>query len=444
MRKSVVRHAKKYLHRPHFHERPENSEASNSSRILVDRKKENRTPLAIEILDRLDSVDPQLESPLFAKLPREVRELIWGFALTRYEDLDNLYRIDERYTRPGQAAPLRVNVGLLHTCRAVYIEAFLTPFQVNPIVAYDGNHKDIPPANVLTHSVEDMLFCRKLKYWQLANISSVEITVQQINLESAALERLSRLVGTLRRHHGHECKGYTPAGYADFEPSKTRKVSTVSSQNPLVGRKITHLSVRMARTDWWSWESAPEYCATNPSDRLRIEPAINVTNLAAQPENSLAMTRGYEARLSGKEPDFDLEGFEKLGRWGFQIQEYWPDLTKLDLVLETFACKQNQLDYVIKCAKLWKFPVEQGYHLVWNGKDEVTRWLGAHSYQYEMGRSWFKEQNRARKDDNPDLPPKLKWRPAGAYDGDPADAQEFIIRTLTFERKRDEDRPRSA
>ncbi|KAI0115413.1 hypothetical protein F4814DRAFT_419437 [Daldinia grandis] len=413
------------------------------------RKMEQRVPLARSILDHPDSIDSQLQSPLFGKLPRELRDLVWRFSLTRYEDLDRLYDIRKPYARPGQAAPLRIAVQLLQTCRAVYVEAFLTPFQVNPIMIFHGDENDIPPGIPLMRTTENQFLCRKLRFWQFANISSVETTLQQINLEGGGLERVSRLVGTIGRHHGHESRGYVATGYACFvsptEPDRSASASEVnlkeeynsrlsSLPNPLVGRKITRLCIRMSRTDWWGWESRPEEGEVSPSERLRLEPMINVTDLWKRPANYLAMTRGYEARKAGDEPDFQLDDFEKQGRWGSQIREYWPDLITLELFLETFSCKKNQLDQVVQCAKLWTFPLEDGFHLAWDGKEELTRWRGAQSYKYEH-QGWFRVYNVPRGTEAQSST-AIKWRPPQGNGGGDTNGQEFIIQTLTFERKR--------
>ncbi|KAI1410097.1 hypothetical protein F5Y13DRAFT_76896 [Hypoxylon sp. FL1857] len=389
-------------------------------------------PLAIALLGRSDPINPQSLSPLFNKLPRELRELLWRFALQRYEDLDNLYDINDRVARPGQAGPLKVATELLLTCRAIYVEAFLIPFLVNPIVVFDGDKADIPHGNPLTRATWDPLQTSKLKLWQFANISSVEMAVQQYMLEGGTLERVARLVGTKGRHKGHESRGYTMAGYASFvEPKRLRNDAGDAPKNLLVGRKITHLTLKMNRTDWWTWSTRPQKCEKNPLERLRLEPMINVTHIEARPENSLAMTRGYEARKAGNEPDFDLDDFEKQGRWGMQIQEFWPDLVTFELVLETFACKQAQLDYVVQCAKLWTFPVEDGYHLRWDGKEEVVRWRGGHSYNYYHS-PWMREQNSTKAQD----PTLVRWRPTA--EDDPAEGQEFVIYSLIFERKRND------
>lgn len=260
--------------------------------------------------------------------------------------------------------------------------------------------------------------------------------------ELGALERVARIAGTYGRNKGLEHRGYDTPGVAKFKDSEVEEPTNNTPsplENPCISRKITHLSIRMSRTDWWGWESPPEYADRFPSEKLRLEPMINVTSLAAKPENSLAMTRGYEARKAGKEPDFELDDFEKPGRWGPMIEEYWYDLVTLDLVLETFACKQEQLDYVVECAKLWKFPLRNGYYLAWSGKEETVRWRGARSYAYEYSTRWFQEQNKARNIEGQG-PTPIRWRPSRATDGNPEEAQLFVIRTLTFERMKDDDR----
>ncbi|KAI8962815.1 hypothetical protein F5Y11DRAFT_321697 [Daldinia sp. FL1419] len=414
------------------------------------RKKEQKVPLASVILGRPDSIDSQSQSPLFGRLPRELRDLIWCFSLTRYEDLDQLYDVQKRYARPGQAAPLRIAVQLLRTCRAVYVEAFLKPFQVNPIMIFHGDDKDIPPGTALMRTTENQFLCKKLRFWQFANISSVETTVQQINLEGGGLERLSRLIGTIGRHRGHESRGYAITGYACFVSPAERNEGAGEADlrgecdrsletNPLTGKKITRLSIRMSRTDWWGWESEPEEGEVSPSEKLRLEPMINVTNLWRRPDNYLAMEKGYEARKAGNEPDFGLDDFEKQGRWGSQIKDYWPDLKSLELVLETFSCKKSQLDHVAQCAKLWTFPVEDGFHLVWDGKEEITRWRGAESYDYEHHQDWFTTQNVSQSVEGRN-PKVARWRPYRDIEGSDVDGQEFIIQTLTFNRKGVEDR----
>lgn len=155
--------------------------------VAAERRRKEQLPLAVEILDVPSSVDQQLACPLFSKLPAELRELIWDYALTRYEHLDALYPLDMPYARPGQAAPSRIAVDLLLTCRAVYLEAFLVPFQVNPMMVFDGNPDVVPPDNLLQCTTSNLRLCSKLRAWQFANISSVDLSVQQFMLEGGML-----------------------------------------------------------------------------------------------------------------------------------------------------------------------------------------------------------------------------------------------------------------
>lgn len=149
----------------------------------ISRNKE-KAPLAMRLLEQSGSINPQLGSPIFSNLPREIRELIWRFCLTRYEDLDSLYPIESRFSRPGRSAPLRTALDLLLTCQAIYVEAFLVPFEVNPFVVHDGDRQDLPPLGSSHQCIPgDLGRYEKLKPWQLAHISSVEMTVQQFQLE---------------------------------------------------------------------------------------------------------------------------------------------------------------------------------------------------------------------------------------------------------------------
>lgn len=160
------------------------------------RRKIEKLPLAVQILDDPNSVNHQLDCPLFSKLPAELREIIWDYALTGYEDLDALYPLDRSYARPGQAAPLRIDLDLLLTCRAVYLETFLVPFQVNPMIVFDGHPDVVPPEKPLQCTPSNLRLCRKLRPWQFANISSVDMSVQQFMLEGGTFISTSKRIFT--------------------------------------------------------------------------------------------------------------------------------------------------------------------------------------------------------------------------------------------------------
>ncbi|OTB09493.1 hypothetical protein M426DRAFT_80170 [Hypoxylon sp. CI-4A] len=306
-------------------------------------------PLAVALLQRPNEIDPQLSSPIFSNLATELREKIWRFALQRYEDLDNLYEIDDPFARPGQAAPLKVAVELLLTCRAVYVEAFLIPFQVNPIVMLLTDSPIAPLANPLVHESDGLTFLYyELKGWQYANISSVEWIVEQSMLEMGSLDTLEARIGAFLRHEGREIRNIYMDGSHCLEESDGD--GDEASRNPLIGKKIKHLTIRLVRESWLTWKSLPEAGEKDPRERHQLEPQTETTR-----GDGSVMLRGYEARKSGRESDLDIDWAYQ--PWGAQVSVYWPDLETFELVLETFACKQAQLDDVVKCAKLWTFPV---------------------------------------------------------------------------------------
>jgi hypothetical protein len=261
-------------------------------------------------------------------------------------------------------------------------------------------------------------------------------------------------VGNKGRQQGHEARGFTLAGYASFGPTKEataqQKASRDMSLRPgaaetraalirsiFLGKKITHLTIRLSRTDWWAWISSPAAGAADAHEALRLEPMINVTD---RQDTCCAMQEGYEARSAGREevPDFGLDEFEMQGRWGMQFAEHWPDLQTLELVLESHVQKESQLDKVVKCARLWTFPLDGGKRLEWNGEGERSvRWRVSNAYDYddELGLSWVNDQPEPQRDETP----VMQWRPTTNDEPEIRAGQEFIMKSLVFTRRRSVD-----
>lgn len=256
---------------------------------------------------------------------------------------------------------------------------------------------------------------------------------------------MSRLAGNKGRHQGHEAKGISLVGYASFGPPKeTKSVASDTCQNPgnaenrsalirniFTGQKITRLTIHMSRTDWWTWASRPQ---DDPHERLRLEPMMNITD---RRDTSSAMEKGYEARKEGQQPDFNLDDFEKLGRWGMQFAEHWPDLQQLELALEMYDIKEDQLDSVIKCAKIWTFPLGEGRWLEWDGrKESIVRWRGAPRYDYDdaLGLEWVNDRVPTR-ETRKDNTPLIRWRPEDNDDLEEGCGQEFVMKSLVFTRR---------
>lgn len=74
------------------------------------------------------SYNNQDQSPLFSALPPEIRNHIYIYALSKYEDFERPHSKNTYWWRPGDRAALRTATELLRTCRLVYNEAWLFQF----------------------------------------------------------------------------------------------------------------------------------------------------------------------------------------------------------------------------------------------------------------------------------------------------------------------------
>ncbi|KAF3274270.1 hypothetical protein TWF970_008021 [Orbilia oligospora] len=84
-------------------------------------KDEKQYPLSFK------NIVPQTISPLF-KLPGEIRNLIWAYALAPYNDPAHPYPVDRLYRRPDYWAPQKSDIALLRTCKAIYTESWHFPW----------------------------------------------------------------------------------------------------------------------------------------------------------------------------------------------------------------------------------------------------------------------------------------------------------------------------
>lgn len=192
-------------------------------------------------------VAEQTQSPLYSKLPGEIRGQVFAFALTDYPDPDpaRRYSPDTCFTRPSYFAPRKSDVQLLRTCRAIYRECWHLPFILKEQLYWLTTSDRAPP--------EFRRSGPRLSRWlqQIAElqgedkvvIDKLRVFAQMFKLEEGAMGAL------LRTPH-------------------------------LQPRSIT-LTIRHA--DWWWWESdAPlsfqnawlkDACAALPStvDEIHIE-----------------------------------------------------------------------------------------------------------------------------------------------------------------------------
>ncbi|KAF9728996.1 hypothetical protein PMIN06_005457 [Paraphaeosphaeria minitans] len=357
-------------------------------------------PLAF-YLPAFTNVNQQKQCPFYGILPKEIRDLIFEYALADAgapaPNSENKFRRE-----PGAAsdvADVDIACALLQACKAVYLEAYRLPSLLNGYVSY---HEDGPSRHDLT----------RLAPWQYALIQRVDYSVQQCGLEYGGLQaELDKWHATLRHSGAYvaprlysynnpwkrtegvipsHCFGLTTFGenVDGWRPEDGDKVTLPNVclsrdydieighyylqtkdnfiARAMVARPLTHLIIRISRTDWWTWTDKPD--STTAETQLALDPACGLTE---RPLLSDMLSLAAQRR-AGQHPAYD-------GTWGTAIGKL-PDLKTFELILETFFEKKRQLEVVVDCAKAWKFPLKDTlYELVCDGKVEDLRWTNAAS-----------------------------------------------------------------
>lgn len=166
--------------------------------------------LTVAPMDTSDA-NPQSKSPLFARIPGEIRNHIFDLALTAYSGKQEPFEKDSYYYRPGfRYADQILDTALLRTCRRIYQEACLVPFQNYECVEW---HYRGPPAKIARNFARGNYSCP----W----LTSLHLFTQQFWLEDSSW------------------------------PSKARNVA-------FRYKNLRHLRITIRHSDWWWWErSAP-------------------------------------------------------------------------------------------------------------------------------------------------------------------------------------------
>ena len=264
-------------------------------------------------------VNPQSASPLYNRIPGEVRTLIFSFALTEYYDKSKPYDKDAYYYRPGYRYHRTICSNVLQTCRLVYHEAhFLAPL-LNEHVEW---HDRAPPAVPRSGPRRAPGRGRKLAGQSLGlrhpSMVTVHFFTQQTWLES----RLAWRSHYLNRH---------------FD----------------VTYNIKTLKITIRHSDWWWWES---------QEPLKLDPKQQDT--------------ASETHHSKPEDEFHP------GAWGQGLKRI-SGLKNFELELETVEHKRPELDKIVSRAPGWRFPLEEGKEMVLDeSKTRKTGWIGRKMRKY--------------------------------------------------------------
>ena len=272
----------------------------------------------------------QADCPLFNMIPAEIRDRIFSFALSPFDNHNHPYKLGQHWYRPGYHYPQMLDTRLLQTCKRIYEECRLMPIKLNEFVLYllDGPIYRGWGRQGLFRNPETgtggRLHC--LTQTQQQSIENVHCFVQQFYLENWL------------------------AYQAAWEGLSSAK----------------RLTLTLRRTDWWSWESD-----VGSPDRLGICPwLLGRTTCQAMEAEPINPTLEYIRS------NMD-QGVSPSGQRPFAVM-IWnlPQLEVLEIEFEAEVKKKDQLAVVVDRAKGWKFPREDGSHLLWNGEVKESRWEG--------------------------------------------------------------------
>ncbi|KAF9077062.1 hypothetical protein BDP27DRAFT_1313061 [Rhodocollybia butyracea] len=116
--------------------------------------------------------------PLFDRIPPEVRNTIFLYALLSYEDLSARFPDDEHYSRPEYRHASHIDPRLLQTCRLIYLETRFLPVMADEHVFWC--HRP-PPGN--RYASNPTQYFASLSEEQKDHVDRVHFFTQQYYLE---------------------------------------------------------------------------------------------------------------------------------------------------------------------------------------------------------------------------------------------------------------------
>ncbi|KAF3932510.1 hypothetical protein ABW20_dc0100231 [Dactylellina cionopaga] len=243
---------------------------------------------------RLSKLNHQTESPLF-KLPGEIRNQIWEYALSPYIDTSSAYPPATCYARPDFLAPRKTAVALLRACKAVYLETWFLPWSAAELVFFLTWNVRRPPnvqsvdevQKVLNHLV-DMKVDTSTKH--------VRVFVQHHLLQEGHLNNILRM-----NHFKPECITIT-LRHTDFEQWEGDATLHVGSRWISYCDSLFPESVKVIRFEFESLERKKD----------------QIDELAEQAIGGWKFTRKDGVVLSaviGKDADNNLIGETEVMNW---------------------------------------------------------------------------------------------------------------------------------
>jgi len=377
---------------------PRNRRPEAGNRLLGRPPLHLPTALLASSLER-SQVDKQSACRLM-QLPVELRDRIFFYVFTAEgipAPLDETFK----YARSWESLP-RVHTSLLRTCRAVYLEAHLLPVTLNPVYGFHGSKSlaDKPGANLISllwGQLPDFLSA-----WQFSALNHLVLTMHQSDLEQQPLSLASYASCLLACYgrcgirvaakdgHGKDMWPKTSGGGRSRLELEGRPIGSTARYHVrraaedagglgpfYAASTISHLTIRLDRADWWTWDSNPT--PQEGDDGLALDPWLG--GGSGQQERPLVsqMMELYNGRRACRDAGEEIAPCPA-GCWGRRVALF-RGLRRLTLHLETFRWRVEELDRIIECAKLWSFLIDEdlqkgqaGRVLSWDGKLTAYSW----------------------------------------------------------------------
>ena len=270
----------------------------------------------------IQDVQLQFSSPLYARLPKETRDMIFRFAIIESISTASseylprprkgakfyCHNTNQAPTRPGHVGITKVCLGLLLTCRRVYLETHHLPIQLKEHIFYRPCF--VGPLSLLSSlSVEKYL--QRFRPQQLQFLTDIHIVAHQLFLEDGSFMAICRL---------KDMQG------------------------------IRKLKITMRYCDWWDWER---------NSKMEMNPwgkRIQRGRIVGASKGDLAPWKEHV--------------------WGCAFQEL-ASLKEVEMQLETSEDRRQELEAIVSQAMRWEFPMSGGRVLTTQGlKVRRSRWEG--------------------------------------------------------------------
>ncbi|KAK8206084.1 hypothetical protein HDK77DRAFT_448660 [Phyllosticta capitalensis] len=237
---------------------------------------------------------PQQQSPLWGKLPAEIRNQIFELAVSQHFDETREYPVGSYYRRPGYTHAFKVCTALLQTCRLAWLEAHSIPMRSATIPIWEHQERG-PPKWLRPYNYSRIMLwggrghSSSLTAANRLDLDHVHFFTQLVYLEDGSPNRLFR-----KRH---------------FNP-----------------RRVT---ITIRHTDWWNWEddhdldlSDFDLFLPNTTEQLVIE-FETIVRKKPQLDPIVAHWRGKTFKRMD-DAVFSTVGEPTEYRWSGELDDYGP------------------------------------------------------------------------------------------------------------------------